>query len=104
MAAARLRELVDAGLLARVPYQDPGQRSRLGYELTEQGADLFPTLVALMQWGDRWLAPNGGPVVLAHHRCGAPVRAELHCANGHAVESGDLDLTIGPGSRLATSG
>src|SRR5713226_28091 len=53
VAAARLRELVDDGLLGREPYREPGQRTRLAYRLTEKGAELLPVLVALMQWGDR---------------------------------------------------
>jgi DNA-binding HxlR family transcriptional regulator len=75
VAAARLRELVDEGLLEREPYRQPGQRTRMAYRLTDKGADLFPVLVALMQWGDRWLAPDGPPVVLRHDGCEEPVRA-----------------------------
>jgi DNA-binding HxlR family transcriptional regulator len=82
--AARLRELVGAGLLRREPYQDPGARTRQGYALTEMGADFLPALVALMQWGDRWLQPDGAPIELRHDGCGGLVSAELRCANGHA--------------------
>src|SRR5450755_5092866 len=53
VAAARLRELVRDGLLEREPYREPGQRTRQAYRLTPKGAELFPTLVALMEWGDR---------------------------------------------------
>src|SRR5919199_193783 len=60
--AARLRELVEQGLLRREDYREPGQRTRQRYLLTEKGADLFPALVALMQWGDKWLDERGGPV------------------------------------------
>src|SRR5258708_5872486 len=70
VAASRLRELVDDGLLAREPYREPGQRTRMGYRLTDKGAELLPVLVALMQWGDRWLAPDGAPVVLQHAEIG----------------------------------
>lgn len=91
VAAARLRELVDEGLLAREPYQEPGQRTRHQYRLTERGADLFPILVALMQWGDRWLN-DGGRVELVHRGCGAHVGAEVRCEAGHVVTPGDLDL------------
>src|SRR5215203_990071 len=42
VASARLRELVDAGLLERQPYQEPGQRTRHEYVLTESGDDLLP--------------------------------------------------------------
>jgi len=92
VTAARLRELVDAGLLEREEYQEPGQRTRQHYRLTEKGAGLFPALVALMQWGDRWLDGSGGPVELRHRDCGEPVAVELRCAAGHSVGSDELDL------------
>ena len=34
------------------PYQERPLRSE--YRLTEKGADLWPVLVALLQWGDRY--------------------------------------------------
>jgi DNA-binding HxlR family transcriptional regulator len=97
VAAARLKELVDDGLMTREPYRDPGQRTRMGYQLTDKGAELLPVLVALMQWGDRWLAPDGPPVVLRHTDCGEHVRAELRCAAGHPAPAGELELATGPG-------
>jgi DNA-binding HxlR family transcriptional regulator len=51
VAARRLKELVDEGLLERADYREPGQRTRQRYRLTDMGADLLPALVALMQWG-----------------------------------------------------
>ena len=92
VAAARLRELVEAGLLAREDYREPGQRTRRAYRLTDKGADLFPVLVALMQWGDRWLDDSGGPVQLRHRGCGERVGVELRCGAGHEVEPDELDL------------
>ncbi len=86
VAAARLRELVEAGLLRREPYREPGTRTRHGYALTEMGADFRPALVALMQWGDRWLQSDGGPIELRHDGCGEPVSAQLRCAHGHPVD------------------
>lgn len=97
VAAARLRDLVDAGLLELRPYQAPGQRTRSDYHLTEMGADFFPALVALMQWGDRWLGPAG--VELRHHHCGQPVRAELTCTDGHHMRPDDIDLVPRAGRR-----
>jgi DNA-binding HxlR family transcriptional regulator len=97
VAAARLRELVDEGLLEREPYREPGQRTRMAYRLTDKGAELLPVLVALMQWGDRWLQPSGAPVVLRHADCGEPVHAELRCAAGHPAPADELALTAGPG-------
>jgi DNA-binding HxlR family transcriptional regulator len=91
-ASARLHELVEHGLLELEPYQEPGQRTRNRYRLTEKGADLFPVIVSLMQWGNRWLSDTGGPAELLHRGCGAVVHAELRCQRGHAVELADLDL------------
>src|SRR5262249_54857232 len=71
--AARVRELVEGALLKREDYREPGQRTRRQYRLTDKGADLFPVLVALMQWGDRWLDARGGPVEFLHRGCGEHV-------------------------------
>ena len=92
VTAARLRELVDQGLLEREDYREPGQRTRQQYRLTPKGADLFPVLVALMKWGDRWLDDRGGPIELLHRDCGEPVEVSLHCAAGHEVQSGEIDV------------
>ena len=92
VTAARLRDLVANGLLEREDYREPGQRTRQRYRLTDKGADLFPALAALMQWGDRWLDDRGGPVELRHHDCGERVSVELRCAAGHSVGVGELDL------------
>jgi DNA-binding HxlR family transcriptional regulator len=91
IAAARLKELVAEGLLVREPYQEPGQRTRYAYQLTEKGADLLPVIVSLMRWGDRWTpAEGGGPIELTHCGCGEPVSAELRCAAGHLVQAPDI--------------
>lgn len=94
VAASRLREMVEEGLLEREDYREPGQRTRQRYLLTEKGADLFPALVALMQWGNRWLDDRGGPVELRHRDCGEPVEAQLTCAVGHVVGPDELDLAV----------
>ena len=92
VTAARLRELTDEGLLEREPYQEPGQRTRRLYRLTEKGSDLLPVLVALMHWGDKWVLPGGARVEIRHPGCGAPVGVELRCEHGHAVGRDELEL------------
>ncbi|MGY1829563.1 winged helix-turn-helix transcriptional regulator [Geodermatophilus sp. SYSU D01180] len=92
----RLNSLVAQDLLARVPYQEEGARQRHEYRLTERGRDLYPALVALMQWGDRWLAEDGvPPLALTHRDCGAPVALGLRCAAGHEV-GGPREVTATP--------
>ncbi|MBR7834872.1 helix-turn-helix transcriptional regulator [Actinospica durhamensis] len=90
VAAARLKALVDEGLLVKRPYREVGERTRYDYHLTEMGADFFPVLTALMQWGERWREPAG--VQLRHRDCGAPVHAELRCDQGHPVTVREIDL------------
>ena len=94
VAAARLSELVEEGLLEREPYREPGQRTRHAYHLTEKGSDLLPVLVSMMQWGNRWLDERGGRVELRHVGCGEPVRAELRCSSAHDVPADELELQV----------
>jgi DNA-binding HxlR family transcriptional regulator len=97
----RLSRLVAEGLLRRVPYQERGQRARLEYRLTGKGLDLYPVLVSLMEWGDKYAAGPAGPQVLLTHRdCGAGVQLQLGCADGHVLGSPrDVTPVPGPGAR-----
>lgn len=82
----RLARLVEQGVLRRVPYQAEGERQRHEYRLTERGLDLYPILIALMTWGDRYLTEDAGPPVELEHRdCGARVELALVCDAGHRV-------------------
>ncbi|MGH7317429.1 MAG: winged helix-turn-helix transcriptional regulator [Candidatus Rokuibacteriota bacterium] len=103
LLSARLRKLVDEGLLAQEPYRESGDRVRFEYRLTDKGLELFPALVALMQWGDRWAAdPDGPPVELRHRDCGARVNAELRCAEGHRhLSARTTEAVPGAGARRA---
>jgi DNA-binding HxlR family transcriptional regulator len=97
----RLARLVGEGLLRKVPYQEDGQRHRYEYRLTEKGLDLYPVLVALMEWGDRHAVESAGPQVLLRHRdCGEPVRLQMSCQAGHTLESArEVTPVPGPGAR-----
>jgi DNA-binding HxlR family transcriptional regulator len=97
----RLARLVTEGLLRKVPYQESGQRRRTEYRLTEKGLDLYPVLVALMEWGDTYaVGPPGPQVVLRHRDCGEPVRLQMSCAAGHVLESArEVTPVPGPGAR-----
>jgi len=98
----RLRRLVHAGVLDRVPYQD--RPRRFEYRLTEKGRDLYPVIVSLVRWGDRWMAGDDGPPVeLVHRDCGHVVMPELacpHCARPVAAR----DMRVRPGRALRTVG
>lgn len=74
--AGRLATLVDAGIMTRQSYQEPGQRARESYHLTATGQELSLVIAALQQWGDAYAcysidsgvdyrAPDGRPVSVA---------------------------------------
>ncbi|MHA6757655.1 winged helix-turn-helix transcriptional regulator [Streptacidiphilus sp. PAMC 29251] len=93
----RLRRLVEEGLLDKQPYQtDP---LRYDYVLTEKGEDFFPVLVAMMRWGDRWLADDAGvPVTLHHDRCGHDMHPRTVCdACGEDIAFAETSMRLGPG-------
>ncbi|MFG2038085.1 winged helix-turn-helix transcriptional regulator [Dactylosporangium sp. NPDC048998] len=96
----RLGVLVDNGILRRVPYREPGSRGRDEYRLTEKGFDLYPMIVAVREWGDRYLADPGGPPLETVHRgCGAHVHATLICEHGHlGIAPRDVVPQPGPGA------
>jgi DNA-binding HxlR family transcriptional regulator len=77
--ADRLQRLVAAGILERVQYSE--RPPRFEYRLTEAGRELWPAVVALMQWGDRHLPPvsEGPPVALEHRACGELTTFSLAC-------------------------
>ena len=97
----RLAALVDAGLVERVPYREPGRRERHEYRLTAAGRDLRPIILAMRAWGDAHrCGPEGPPMRVEHAGCGAPVHLEVHCAAGHRIGDGDrLQAVPGPGAR-----
>lgn len=96
----RLRTLVAAGVLEATPYREPGRRTRHEYRLTQKGLDLYPVIIALLQWGDRYCAdPEGPAVIVAHQGCDEPVEAVVECAAGHHLASASNSYTApGPGA------
>jgi len=74
---ARLERLVEEGILVKRPYQDRPLRSE--YRLTEKGADLWPVLVSLLQWGDHYAIDGERPIILSHRGCGGELDDRRRC-------------------------
>ncbi len=92
----RLKKLVAYGIFDKVQYGS--HSNRFEYRLTEKGLDLYPHIVFLMRWGDRWLSDeNGPPLTLIHRQCRSPLKPELKCDTcGEPVSARDVDwLTAG---------
>lgn len=98
--AARLQKLVDEDILERRQYQASPPRHE--YFLTEKGLDLWPTLIALLNWGDRYSpSPGGAPKVILHKVCGGQVSERGVCEScGKVLHARDAVQVPGPG-RLA---
>ena len=73
--AARLERFVESGLMTT----SGGSAGHQTYHLTKKGLDVKPVIIALTEWGDRWAAPDGAPVVYTHEECGGRVRHTLQC-------------------------
>ncbi len=88
----RLRTLVHHQILDR--RQDDQDGRRFSYRLTERGMDLYSVTLALMQWGDKWLAgKRGPPLALTHRRCGHRLQATMCCtACGEPVDPRDVSI------------
>ena len=98
----RLGRLVDAGVLRREPYKDD-VRTRDRYRLTEMGLDLYPVLIALRDWGDRYLDGDCPPVEIRHRDCGGEPTLELRCDKcGEEVGARDAEAIPGPGLKVAS--
>ena len=97
----RLQTLVAHGVLERRRYQE--RPERFEYRLTDKGLDLYPVLLSLMEWGDRWTGPEAGPpLVVVHRACGYESAPRLVCDHcGEPVAARDMQPVTGPGWNAA---
>lgn len=80
LLTTRLRKLESAGIVARVKYSEHARRFE--YRLTEMGIDLYPVLVTITQWGDKWTKPSTEktpPLQMIHKECGEPLGPAMTC-------------------------
>lgn len=93
---SRLDGFVDAGLMER--RQISKRPVQFEYLLTEQGRDFAPALIALTEWGDRWAAPDGPPILYEHATCGSAIHHEVMCEGcGRVDQIADVKAKPGPG-------
>ena len=82
--AKRLEGFVAAGLMERRQSRISGEQAE--YLLTQKGLELKPVLIALTEWGDKWVQP--GPVVFQNESDGEPVELLLRRARD------DIEVSI----------
>ena len=95
----RLGQLVAAGVMEQLPYQQPGQRARYSYHLTEAGLRLKLVLAAMVQWGEEFNPVPGGTAALLARSDGLPVTLAFVSDDGSAEPIDDIYIRPGPESR-----
>jgi DNA-binding HxlR family transcriptional regulator len=92
----RLGKLIRDAILVRDEYQK--RPRRFEYRLTEKGIDLFPLIVVLNTWGDRWMAGRAGaPIELVHRKCGHATKPALACPScKEKIVPREMSLRPGP--------
>ncbi len=93
----RLNKLVLEGILEKILYQK--KPKRFEYRLTEKGIELFPVLMSIVRWGDKWADEgNGPPIIYKHLSCGHKTHVEMSCSIcGEPINPRDIQPLIGPG-------
>lgn len=97
----RLAELVDANILEKRPLE--GDRRAVEYRLTAKGRDLFPMVIFLVQWSDRWMKKRGGPrLKIALDETKEPVEpVQVKTASGAVVTDKSANVSEGRGRSAA---
>ncbi|MBT4518362.1 MAG: helix-turn-helix transcriptional regulator [Halieaceae bacterium] len=91
--ADRLKLLVEVGLFTRKSYQDSPPRYE--YKATEKAHDLYPLIVALHQWGSKWLEDKGAVLTLVHKCSQKPIRVDTVCNHCHErLHFGDIQYAL----------
>lgn len=95
--ADRLKKLVKHGVMKKQPYQD--NPPRYEYRLTDMGRDLYSVQLAIVAWGDKWLAgEKGAPLELQHAQCGKKFTPVISCSEcGEPVNVREVLPLPGPG-------
>lgn len=96
----RLNSLVEHGILEKRPYEQRGKRVRNEYRLTEAGLDLYPVILAMMEWGNRHAGfSDGPPVILRHRTCGSITEPRMVCSDcGEPLLAREVEPMPGPGA------
>ncbi|MEK1941682.1 MAG: helix-turn-helix domain-containing protein [Pseudomonas sp.] len=94
--AERLKRLTENGVLVKGAYQQRPLREE--YRLTVKGHDLYPAVLALVNWGDRHMSgEEGQPIRHVHKTCGHEVRGVLICSEcGEPLLARDMSLREAP--------
>jgi DNA-binding HxlR family transcriptional regulator len=93
----RLDKLCEHGLLHRRRYQDHPPRDE--YLLADKGLALLPIILALGEWGNRWVLAGDPTIVPVDLRTGDAIDlAIIDRRTGRAIEPGSVGVVAGRGA------
>lgn len=90
----RLKRMVDAQVLKKHAYREPGSRTRYAYVLDEAGRQLLKVMMTTMQWGDRYLRKSESAIELKETKSGSEVSVKLVNQKGNEVALEDVTITV----------
>lgn len=96
--STRLKQMTEAGILRKTPSPTDGRSYE--YRLTEQGLGLYPVMVALLHWGERWTPdPGGERMFLTETATGRPVaQMAVRSEDGRPLRPQEITAVAGPGA------
>ena len=99
LLSARLKRLVEAGILERRAYRERPRRKE--YRLTAKGRELYPVLIALKAWGERWEAAAEPALTVTHRPCGCTLEPRFSCAScGEELDARDGVVSLSERFRM----
>jgi DNA-binding HxlR family transcriptional regulator len=100
--ADRLKTMVLQGVLEKRLYQKAPPRFE--YRLTEAGRDLYPMIMAMHGWSERWLCPGGSPVRLIETGTNEPIAAVVcDLATGRKIDPRAIRWEVEAAAPVETS-
>jgi DNA-binding HxlR family transcriptional regulator len=91
----RLNTLVASGVLRKVSYQENPERFE--YRLTDMGLELYPVILSMVHWGDKYFSgTDGPPIIHSHKSCGHDFKSVITCSVcGEKVGANDVIVRSG---------
>ncbi len=99
---ARLKKLCHYEILDRVPVKEGAKRHE--YRLSTKGRDMLPMLIAITQWGDKWVfGEDNVPMIYLDRERGEPIaEVKVRSTQGTILQPRDIMIQPGPGSTPET--
>lgn len=96
----RLNTLVQEEILYKSPYTET--KKRFEYRLTQKGLDLYPIIMSLIQWGDRYMDQGqGAPIDLIHTTCGHHFHPVMVCSEcTQPIRAKEVQIMAGQGLQI----